>query len=114
MFTCPVCAYPGLIYPPADFHICPCCGTEFGYDDADVSHAVLRYEWLAFRGGTWFSPNITPPAGWSAYAQLARAGYISVTEEADSNSDRYADEYFPVRLETIETIDQDEDFAVAV
>ena len=30
MNLCPVCGYRGLEAPPANFLICPCCGTEFG------------------------------------------------------------------------------------
>ena len=39
---CPVCMFDRLPYPPADYHICPCCGTEFGNDDAEFSHDQLR------------------------------------------------------------------------
>ena len=41
-YQCPVCFYDDLPYPPADYHICLCCGTEFGNDDKDFSHAQLE------------------------------------------------------------------------
>jgi len=65
--TCPVCAYPDMPYPPADYNICPCCGTEFGNDDAMLSHDQLRAQWLA-NGAGWFFGN--PPVGWNPYMQL--------------------------------------------
>jgi len=34
-YRCPVCFFDELPYPPRDYHICPCCGTEFGNDDAE-------------------------------------------------------------------------------
>jgi len=69
--TCPVCFYPELPYPPRDYHICPCCGTEFGNDDDDMSHAQLRELWIA-NGAQWFFRN--PPVGWNATLQLLYAG----------------------------------------
>jgi hypothetical protein len=72
---CPVCCYPDLDEPAYDelgcasFEICPCCGTEFGYDDSGASHEELRRRWLA-RGAPWFSRSRLPPPGWSAVEQL--------------------------------------------
>lgn len=71
MFRCPVCAYPNLKSPPQDDLICPCCGTQFGYDDFTLSHTELRMRWIA-NGYPWFS-SATPPAGWNAVAQLEAA-----------------------------------------
>jgi hypothetical protein len=51
-YTCPVCMFPRLPYPPRDYHICPCCGTEFGNDDADFSYEQLREMWIA-GGANW-------------------------------------------------------------
>jgi len=51
--TCPVCGFAELTQPPYDstgcasFEICPSCGTEFGYHDANKSHEELRRRWLA-------------------------------------------------------------------
>ena len=64
---CPVCAYPEMPYPPRDYNICPCCGTEFGNDDAIVSVDNLRAQWLE-NGARWFYGN--PPLGWNPYLQL--------------------------------------------
>ena len=76
---CPVCGYLYLNEPPVDnqgcasFEICPCCGTEFGYNDANVSHDALRMRWLQ-SGALWFSKATLPPDGWSAENQLRNAG----------------------------------------
>ena len=72
--TCPVCAYPEMPYPPERHEICPCCGTEFGYDDFSRSHRELRNAWLR-SGGPWFNPLEAPPVNWSPFLQILRAGY---------------------------------------
>src|SRR5215207_5734632 len=78
MYTCPVCFYERLQYPPADYTICPCCYTEFGLDDAEVSHEQLRRLW-AENGYPWMAMNVTPPlAGWNPFEQLRRGGALSV------------------------------------
>lgn len=75
---CPVCAWPALDDPPSDasgfgsHEICPCCGTQFGYDDARTSHADLRQRWVQ-AGARWFSAATPPSQGWSAKAQLDAA-----------------------------------------
>ena len=56
-------------YPAADFHICPCCGTEFGYSDANIAHSALRAAWLR-EGAHWWNPVELPPPGWDPYQQL--------------------------------------------
>jgi len=65
---CPVCGYQ-MRLPPIDFHICPSCGTEFGYDDAGRTHADLRSQWLD-GGAQWWSTDTPPPANWNPYVQL--------------------------------------------
>jgi len=60
---------------PRNFAICPSCGTEFGYDDANCSHADLRHKWM-LEGAPWFSRTTTPPLDWNAWQQLAQAGYL--------------------------------------
>jgi len=70
-YTCPVCAYAKLPYPPRDYHICPCCSTEFGNDDAEFSHVRLREMWIA-GGARWFFGN--PPPYWNPWMQLIVAG----------------------------------------
>jgi hypothetical protein len=76
-FTCLVCGFPELEEPPYDetgtatFEICPCCGIEFGYQDAKRSHAELREEWIKAGMKWWYQD---PPPGWDAKAQLRKAG----------------------------------------
>jgi len=65
--------YPDLPFEPKNYHICPCCGTEFGNDDAEMSPKKLRDDWLR-QGAPWFFGR--PPAGWSAEQQLDDAGII--------------------------------------
>jgi hypothetical protein len=65
---CPVCGYL-LRVPPINFHICPSCGTEFGYDDAGTSHAELRAIWLR-SGAHWWSTTTSAPPNWDPYLQV--------------------------------------------
>lgn len=51
-YTCPVCDYAELHRPPTDYMICPQCGTEFGTDDSELTHAQLREAWIT--GGKRF------------------------------------------------------------
>lgn|SRR5215510_14415583 len=71
-YRCPVCMFPSMPYPAADYHICPCCSTEFGNDDSDFSHQQLREMWTA-NGAPWFFGN--PPAHWNPWKQLLDAGF---------------------------------------
>lgn len=71
-FICPVCFYSKLPYPPRDYHICPCCGTEFGNDDANFSQQQLREMWIA-GGANWFFGRA--PEGWNPWLQLLKAGF---------------------------------------
>lgn len=73
-FICPVCAYIDLPFAPADFNICPCCGTEFGNDDFDNSCEILRQNWTR-TGAKWWSPNTKPPLNWNAFTQLIKGGH---------------------------------------
>lgn len=70
-YVCPVCGYDGLWGPPADYLICPSCGTEFENDDFEFTHEELRQRWVA-TGPRWWSPNNPPPPGWDPWKQLAR------------------------------------------
>ncbi len=76
-FSCPVCFYDRLSYPPRDYHICPCCGTEFDNDDAEYSYAELRDKWIA-DGADWFFGK--PPDNWSPWAQLAKTSFGVIAE----------------------------------
>lgn len=69
MNRCPVCAYDKLEFPPTDFTICACCGTEFGYDDRAMTHAQLTMKWVA-AGYPWFDEDEPKPMGWNAELQL--------------------------------------------
>jgi hypothetical protein len=77
IFTCPVCFFDELPYPPEGYHICPSCGTEFGNDDVEFSYAELRQKW-ADGGAHWFFGQ--PPANWNPWAQLASHAYGVNTE----------------------------------
>lgn len=75
-YKCLVCGFDQMPYSPDKYHICPCCGVEYGVDDAFESHAAIRDEWLSV-GGPWFSdvkPYVAPP-NWDAWNQLDKAGY---------------------------------------
>jgi hypothetical protein len=72
--TCPVCAYNKLPYAPRDYEICPCCGTEFGNDDAELSHQELRQRW-ADQHAPWFFGE--PPEHWNPWLQLIQGGYAA-------------------------------------
>lgn len=69
-YTCPICGYTSLPAPPADYLICPCCGTEFGNDDQIHTAAALRARWI-HGGMSWFSKATPPPEGWNAIEQAA-------------------------------------------
>ena len=88
MFTCPVCGYPELQYPPADYHICASCGTEFGVDDFDFSHEELRCRWRE-SGMPWFSRVVAQPPGWDPIAQLASLSPVRMNRSADPGSAMY-------------------------
>jgi hypothetical protein len=72
---CPVCGYDGLLEPAYDEHgcasyeICPCCGTEFGYQDFSTPHATLRAKWIA-EGMRWRSSVDPLPDQWDPVRQL--------------------------------------------
>lgn len=71
-YRCPVCLYGALPYPAADYHICPCCSTEFGNDDEGLSHERLREMWVG-GGAHWFFGN--PPQYWNPWIQLIDGGH---------------------------------------
>ncbi|RJL35657.1 hypothetical protein D5H75_02395 [Bailinhaonella thermotolerans] len=75
LYGCRVC---GLIQDSApwgldgrspSFDICPCCGVEFGYEDATlVSILVFRQKWLE-DGAPWWDSELKP-GGWDLALQL--------------------------------------------
>ena len=73
MNRCPVCGYDRLEFPPSNYSICACCGTEFGYDDRVLTHDQLRDAWIK-RGGPWFDEAEPKPPGWDPFQQLTKAG----------------------------------------
>lgn len=89
LFICPVCGYDKLYEAPyidgcASFNICPCCGTEFGYDDFTISHSILREKWIA-DGMIWWSKNLLPPDGWDTQQQLKNLSSIDKSIILHSN-----------------------------
>jgi hypothetical protein len=72
-YTCPVCGYDKLISPPANYHICPSCGTEFEYDDFATSHDLLLKQWIR-EGMPWHKTRTGPPPGWDPVVQIFQAG----------------------------------------
>lgn len=71
---CPVCGY-GMQDPPADYNICPSCGTEFGYNDLNSSIEGLRNAWLQ-SGAGWWSTVDPIPEGWDPFQQLLSGIYL--------------------------------------
>jgi hypothetical protein len=83
-YLCPICGY-HMEDPPADYNICACCGTEFGYHTLGRRNDELRQEWLR-NGAEWWSPVDPAPAGWNPYRQLIQAGIgVVLTPSSDAN-----------------------------
>lgn len=81
-YDCPVCGYDKLDESPADWMICPCCRTEFGYSDANRNYDELRVAWIK-EGAFWLSKRVKKPLGWLANEQLWRAGLVSDSIASD-------------------------------
>jgi hypothetical protein len=79
---CPVCGF-RLMYPATDHRICPCCGTEFGYDDAGRSHEELRAIWIE-NGARWWSPADPTPLGWNPREQLTNLEMLTGQQQASA------------------------------
>lgn len=84
-YKCPVCGYRLLVNPPVNHTICPCCGTEFGYDDTMKTHGDLRMTWID-NGATWFSDKTAKPKDWNPIVQLALAGLLPIRITGNSLS----------------------------
>jgi hypothetical protein len=82
--TCPVCSYKNMPFPPEDYNICPCCGTEFGNDDANTTHDELLARWL-HNGAPWFFG--AAPLGWNPYLQLRDRPYLRMILVANASND---------------------------
>jgi hypothetical protein len=78
-YLCPVCFFDQMPYPPRDYDICPCCGTEFGNDDVEYSLEELRNAWVA-DGAQWFYGQ--PPADWNPWLQLIDGGRPDLVPES--------------------------------
>jgi hypothetical protein len=78
MNLCPVCGF-RMRYPPKDWHICPSCGTEFGYEDVGRTYSQLREQWLHSgpKGPAWWSPVDPQPEGWDPVEQMMKAGILT-------------------------------------
>jgi hypothetical protein len=83
--TCPVCGF-SLDFLPWDGEsssqeICPCCGIQFGYDDAGPDGAdgrpTIYEEWRRCWIGEampWRSVGQPRPVGWNPVEQLKKLG----------------------------------------
>jgi|HubBroStandDraft_1064217.scaffolds.fasta_scaffold816142_2 hypothetical protein len=80
-YSCPVCGFDQMPFPPEDHSICSCCGTEFGYHDRNRSHSELREAWVA-KGTPWFSAALKPPVGWNAHVQMSRSSLEHTIEKS--------------------------------
>jgi hypothetical protein len=68
VYYCYVCGAPTEDPPRGEnghtplFEFCPCCGCEYGYQDASTKGIeTLRAKWLA-GGGKWREPELKPPS----------------------------------------------------
>lgn len=92
-YTCPVCAYPEMTDPVREGNICPCCGTEFSYDDdLTVTYEQLRTLWIQ-NGMAWFSPVRTPPITWDPVQQLIEGGVDFVGAFCDTDTTNTQNRY---------------------
>lgn len=71
-YSCPVCAWDNDV-PCDDYHICPCCGTEFEGPNTPlygwpVEH--MRKAWLE-TGPVWWS-KFERPKGWTGESQVEK------------------------------------------
>jgi hypothetical protein len=79
-YTCPICGFAALARPPYDsdgyptFGICPCCATEYGYQDVNGDFDRLRAEWVE-RGMPWSSEVNPAPDNWDPREQLRSADF---------------------------------------
>jgi hypothetical protein len=80
LYVCPVCGYNELSSPPEDWKICPCCLTEFGYNDVEWGVDLLRKEWIE-AGAKWESEHLAQPEEWSPIKQLLNIDYHVSSED---------------------------------
>lgn len=72
-YRCTVCGFGGLLVPPEDYTICPCCSTHFSNDDYFRTVEELRTEWIS-NGMIWWSKSTTKPIDYDPYKQLESLG----------------------------------------
>jgi hypothetical protein len=65
-------------YPARDWHICPCCGTEFNFDDVCRTYEEIRRDWIA-NGASWWSQDERQPDNWDPVAQLNNLERLKAT-----------------------------------
>jgi len=82
---CVVCGNTHLEYPLEYGEICPCCGTEFGFNDQLKTHEQLRYEWIFKNRAAWWSLSTPPPVGWTPFTQLVTANYLPLSSDIPSS-----------------------------
>jgi hypothetical protein len=77
IYRCRVCGYRNSEPPwgpdcqTPSHRICPCCGTEFGYEDITLKAIRMkRGKWVE-SGMPWFSPK-KKPKDWNAEEQMQR------------------------------------------
>ena len=72
--TCLVCGYSQM--DPIELGtICPCCGTQYGLSDEEMTFSELRQRWINDKRAQWWSRYTPKPAGWSPVNQLRNIGY---------------------------------------
>lgn len=85
---CPVCGFEYLDEKVLDnetwkdfytYEICPCCDTEFGFDNCNCSYSDLRIKW--FKGGAKFNYNNDMPENWNLENQLKNLNILFKNDE---------------------------------
>lgn len=80
-YPCPVCGYDRLEFPPENHYICPCCGTEFGYEDFAETFQDRQRRWVELRlrwidrDMPWFSRATPPPPDWNPRRQILNSAF---------------------------------------
>jgi len=70
-------------YAARDNNICVCCGTEFGYDDHNLSFSDLRLEWIENGAGWWDDSLENRPPNWRASTQVINTFGQAAWDSAD-------------------------------
>ena len=80
-YLCLICGYDELDTKPTSHEICPCCGTQFAYNDFVRSHEELRKCWIERDKAQWWSIFTPPPPGWNAEAQLKNVMHLKAKDQ---------------------------------